>query len=96
MPNYTCIKKPIISEKSSLLQDQGVYTFEVDLKANKSQIKSNVESAYGVNVIHIRTLITKNAQKRNPKTGAWMTGKKIKKALVKIQSGQTINIFEGV
>ena len=49
-----------------------------------------------MNVIHIRTLITKNAQKRNPKTGAWMTGKKIKKALVKIQSGQTINIFEGV
>ena len=95
MPNYTCIKKPIISEKSSLLQDQGVYTFEVDIKANKSQIKSNVESAYGVNVVHIRTLITKNAQRRNPKTGSWMNGKKIKKALVKIQSGQTINIFEG-
>ena len=36
MPNYTCIKKPIISEKSSLLQDQGVNTFEVDIKANKS------------------------------------------------------------
>tara|TARA_Y100000590_G_scaffold233356_1_gene262845 strand:- start:1355 stop:1645 length:291 start_codon:yes stop_codon:yes gene_type:complete len=96
MPNYTCIKKPIISEKSSLLQDQGVYTFEVDIKANKSQIKSNVESAYGVNVLSIRTLITKNAQRRNPKTGSWMTGKKVKKALVKIQSGQTINIFEGV
>ena len=44
MPNYTCIKKPIISEKSSLLQDQGVYTFEVDIKSNKSQIKSNVEN----------------------------------------------------
>jgi len=49
-----------------------------------------------VNVVHIRTLITKNAQRRNPKTGSWMNGKKIKKALVKIQSGQTINIFEGV
>ena len=96
MPNYTCIKKPIISEKSSLLQDQGVYTFEVDIKSNKSQIKSNVESAYGVNVVHIRTLITKTAQKRNARTGSWMVGKKIKKALVKIQNGQTINIFEGV
>ena len=96
MPNYTWIKKPIISEKSSLLQDQGVYTFEVDIKSNKSQIKSNVESAYGVNVLNIRTLITKTAQKRNPKTGSWMAGKKIKKALVKIQNSQTINIFEGV
>ena len=96
MPNYTCIKKPIISEKSSLLQDQGVYTFEVDIKSNKSQIKSNVESAYGVNVVHIRTLITKTAQKRNARTGSWMVGKKIKKALVKILDGQTINIFEGV
>ena len=82
MPNYTCIKKPIISEKSSLLQDQGVYTFEVDIKSNKSQIKSNVESAYGVNVVHIRTLITKTALKRNARTGSWMVGKKIKKALV--------------
>ena len=96
MPNYTCIKKPIISEKSSLLQDQGVYTFEVDIKSNKSQIKSNVESAYGVNVVNIRTLIPKTAQKRNARTGSWMAGKKIKKALVKIQNGQTINIFEGV
>ena len=96
MPNYTCIKKPILCEKSSLLQDQGVYTFEVDIKSNKSQIKSNVESAYGVNVVHIRTLITKTAQKRNSRTGSWMVGKKIKKALVKIQDGQTINIFEGV
>ena len=96
MPNYTCIKKPIISEKSSLLQDQGVYTFEVDIKSNKSQIKSNVESAYGVNVVNIRTLIIKTAQKRNPRTGSWMAGKKIKKALVKIQNDQTINIFEGV
>ena len=96
MPNYTCIKKPIISEKSSLLQDQGVYTFEVDIKSNKSQIKSNVESAYGVNVVNIRTLITKTAQKRNPRTGSWTAGKKFKKALVKIQNDQTINIFEGV
>ena len=66
------------------------------IKSNKSQIKSNVESAYGVNVVHIRTLITKTAQKRNARTGSWMIGKKIKKALVKIQDGQTINIFEGV
>jgi large subunit ribosomal protein L23 len=96
MPNYQCLKKPIISEKSSLLQEASVYTFEVEISSNKSQIKTNVESAYGVDVISVRTIISKGPKKRNPKTGSWMNGKKSKKALVKIKQGQTINIFEGV
>jgi large subunit ribosomal protein L23 len=96
MPNYQCLKKPIISEKSSLLQEASVYTFEVEMNSNKSQIKTNVESAYGVDVISVRTIISKGPKKRNPKTGSWMNGKKNKKALVKIKQGQTINIFEGV
>ena len=96
MPNYSCLKKPIISEKSSIMQESCVYTFEVDMKSTKSQIKANVESAYGVDVLTVRTIISKGPQKRNPKTGSWMNGKKSKKALVKIKQGQTINIFEGV
>tara|TARA_B100001996_G_scaffold354351_1_gene316266 strand:- start:392 stop:682 length:291 start_codon:yes stop_codon:yes gene_type:complete len=96
MPNYSCLKKPIISEKSSVMQESGVYTFEVEMKSTKSQIKANVESAYGVDVLTVRTIISKGPQKRNPKTGSWMNGKKSKKALVKIKQGQTINIFEGV
>ena len=96
MPNYSCLKKPIISEKSSIMQESGVYTFEVEMKSTKSQIKANVESAYGVDVLTVRTIISKGPQKRNPKTGSWMNGKKSKKALGKIKQGQTINIFEGV
>ena len=96
MPNYSCLKKPIISEKSSIMQESGVYTFEVEMKSTKSQIKANVESAYGVDVLTVRTIISKGPQKRNPKTGSWMNGKKSKKALVKIKQGQTINILEGV
>tara|TARA_B100000945_G_scaffold13875_1_gene10536 strand:+ start:768 stop:1058 length:291 start_codon:yes stop_codon:yes gene_type:complete len=96
MPNYSCLKKPIISEKSSIMQESGVYTFEVEMKSTKSQIKANVESAYGVDVLTVRTIISKGPQKRNPKTGSWMNGKRSKKALVKIKQGQTINIFEGV
>ena len=96
MPNYSCLKKPIISEKASILQESGVYTFEVEMKSTKPQIKSNVESAYGVDVLAVRTIISKGPQKRNPKTGSWMNGQKTKKALVKIKQGQTINIFEGV
>ena len=78
------------------MQESGVYTFEVEMKSTKSQIKANVESAYGVDVLTVRTIISKGPQKRNPKTGSWMNGKKSKKALVKIKQGQTINIFEGV
>ena len=96
MPNYSCLKKTIISEKSSIILESGVYTFEVEMKSTKSQIKANVESAYGVDVLTVRTIISKGPQKRNPKTGSWMNGKKSKKALVKIKQGQTINIFEGV
>ena len=47
-------------------------------------------------MLTVRTIISKGPQKRNPKTGSWMNGKKSKKALVKIKQGQTINIFEGV
>ncbi len=96
MPNYSCLKRPIISEKSSILQESGVYTFEVSMNSTKSQIRSNVESAYGVDVLTVRTIISKGPKKRNPKTGSWMNGQKSKKALVKIKQGQTINIFEGV
>ena len=67
MPNYSCLKKPIISEKSSIMQESGVYTFEVEMKSTKPQIKSNVESAYGVDVLTVRTIISKGPKKRKTK-----------------------------
>jgi large subunit ribosomal protein L23 len=53
----TIIKKPIITEKATAAADKSnSFSFEVDRKANKLQIKSAVEKMYGVNVVDVRTL----------------------------------------
>ncbi|WKS95516.1 50S ribosomal protein L23 [Riemerella columbina] len=90
------IIKPIISEKASNLSDlRGVYSFLVDTKANKIQIKQAVEEAYGVKVADVRTMIYA------PKVSAKYTKKglqigktnKLKKAMVQLVEGEFIDIF---
>ncbi|AZZ58667.1 50S ribosomal protein L23 [Riemerella anatipestifer] len=90
------IIKPIISEKASNLSDlRGVYSFLVDTKANKIQIKQAVEEAYGVKVADVRTMIYA------PKVSAKYTKKglqvgktnKLKKAMVQLLEGEFIDVF---
>ena len=62
------MKKPLVTEKVSALNEHGKYGFEVHLKANKVEIKKAVEKAYGVNVESVRTLIIPGKKKsRNTK-----------------------------
>ena len=49
------ILKPVVTEKSSILMDQGKYTFEVDPRANKTEIKIAVEAIFGVKVASVAT-----------------------------------------
>lgn len=49
------ILRPVVTEKSSLLQDQGKYTFEVDPRANKTEIKVAIEQIFGVKVEKVGT-----------------------------------------
>ncbi|MBT0551074.1 50S ribosomal protein L23 [Riemerella anatipestifer] len=91
------IIKPIISEKASNLSDlRGVYSFLVDTKANKIQIKQAVEEAYGVKVADVRTMIyaPKVSAKYNTKKGL-QVGKtnKLKKAMVQLLEGEFIDVF---
>lgn len=90
------IIKPIISEKASNLSDlRGVYSFLVDTKANKIQIKQAVEEAYSVKVADVRTMIYA------PKVSAKYTKKglqvgktnKLKKAMVQLVEGEFIDVF---
>ncbi|AFR35569.1 50S ribosomal protein L23 [Riemerella anatipestifer] len=90
------IIKPIISEKASNLSDlRGVYSFLVDTKANKIQIKQAVEKAYSVKVADVRTMIYA------PKVSAKYTKKglqvgktnKLKKAMVQLVEGEFIDVF---
>ena len=88
------IKKPLITEKNTMLQSQGKYAFEVAIGANKAQVKQAVEKAFkvtvtGVNVISVHGK-TRRAGRRTMKTSP------AKKAIVTLKPGDKIELFEGV
>jgi len=90
------IIKPVISEKANYLTDlRGSYSFLVDPKANKIQIKKAVEAAYGVKVADVNTMIyAPKVSSKYTKKGL-QVGKtnKLKKAVIKLVEGDVIDIF---
>ena len=90
------IIKPIISEKATYLTDlRGQYSFLVDTKANKIQIKNAVEEAYGVKVANVRTMIyAPKVSMKYTKKGL-QVGKtnKLKKAVIELQAGEVVDVF---
>ncbi len=84
------IIKPIISEKSYALIDEGKYTFEVDSRSNKTEIKQAIEEIFSVKVDSINTL---NRVGKTRKTRFGMGKRKdTKRAIVSLKSG-SIDIF---
>ncbi len=96
MEDYSwVIKRPVITEKSVELKNrENKYTFEVDSRANKLQITWAVEKLFRVKVIKVNTAIMSGKRKRVRmsvgKTSDW------KKAIVTLQKGEKLDIFEGV
>ncbi|MDG1481871.1 MAG: 50S ribosomal protein L23 [Myxococcota bacterium] len=87
------LRRPLITEKSALQMNlENTYIFEVGLESNKLQIKSAVESYFGVEVSDVRTLIVRGKSKRFGRH----TGKRSnwKKAYVKLAEGHSLNFFE--
>ncbi|MCH8108763.1 MAG: 50S ribosomal protein L23 [Chloroflexi bacterium] len=94
MHTFDILRRPVITEKSTDMQEEGRYTFEVAIEATKHQIKWAVEEAFSVRVIKVNTMNVKGKRK---KFGPRVTLQKSwKKALVTLAPGQTITIFEGV
>ncbi|MCH7786784.1 MAG: 50S ribosomal protein L23 [Chloroflexi bacterium] len=94
MHTFDILRRPVITEKSTDMQEEGRYTFEVAVEATKHQIKWAVEEAFSVRVIKVNTMNVKGKRK---KFGPRVTLQKSwKKALVTLAPGQTITIFEGV
>ncbi|KAB1644371.1 MULTISPECIES: 50S ribosomal protein L23 [unclassified Pseudoclavibacter] len=87
---HDVVIKPIVSEKSYNLIDQGKYTFEVAPDANKTEIKQAIEAIFNVEVDQVRTL-NRQGKTRRTRTG---TGKRkdTKRAIVSLKSG-SIDIF---
>jgi len=94
MHPYEVLRRPLITEKSTELQIQGKYVFEVAERANKPQIKHAVEKAFNVTVttVNIMNIHSKMRRvgRRQVSTRSW------KKAIVTLQPGDKIEIFEGV
>jgi len=87
------ILAPVVSEKSYGLIDQGKYTFEVDPRSNKTEIKLAIEKIFGVQVESINTL---NRQGKTRRTKFGMGKRKnTKRAIVTLKSG-SIDIFTAV
>ena len=89
------IKRPIVSEHSTrLMAEENKYTFEVAIKANKTEIKQAVEEVFGVKVNNVTTMRLPGKLKRQGRhvgrTPNW------KKAIVTLAEGQQIQLFEGM
>jgi large subunit ribosomal protein L23 len=94
---FSTIIRPVVSEKSTLLGDQGKYVFEVAPEANKIQIKHAVEEAFSnkkVQVTDVNILRVPGKVRRRGRsvgmTRSW------KKAIVTLRAGQRLDLFEGV
>jgi len=87
--------KPLLTEKASIAtENTNRYVFKVQLKANKYQIRTAIESMFDVKVVNVRTAVLPGKVRRSgrgvKKTSSW------KKAYVKIQDGQKIELFKGI
>ncbi|HSL84914.1 MAG TPA: 50S ribosomal protein L23 [Thermoanaerobaculia bacterium] len=86
------IREPVVSEKSyDLVEDNNTYTFVVDPRASKTEIKQAIQSIFGVKVLSVHTMNRRGKRKR---TG-WVYGKRAstKRALVKLAPGDEIDVF---
>ena len=86
------IIRPVVSEKSYGLIDEGKYTFQVDPSANKTEIKYAIEQIFGVKVASINTLNRPGKRKRS--RFGWGQRKATKRAVVSLREG-SIDIFGG-
>ena len=95
MNQYEIIRKPIITEKSTIQKEaDNQLTFEVDRKANRVEIRHAVERIFNVRVKKVRTIQMKGKVKRVGR----IVGKRRdwKKAVVTLAAGENIEFFEGV
>jgi len=92
--DHSILYKPVISEKSYALMDDGTYVFIVDPRATKIEIRAAVESAFGVRVSSVNTLVRKGKRKRQRRTSAFGKRPDTKRAIVRLVGDDRIELFE--
>ena len=91
---YEVLRRPLITEKNTMLQAQGKYVFEVAEEANKHQIKQAVEKAFKVRVMAVNVMTVPGKMKRVGRRMVLTPSHK--KAIVTLKSGDKIELFESV
>ena len=94
MSEHQVLLRPVISEKSYALMDEGTYVFVVDKAANKIQIRSAVEKAFGVRVESVNTLNRKGKRKRQRRLATYGKRPDTKRAIVRLVGDDRIELFE--
>ena len=92
--HFDVVVAPVITEKSTLLSEQNAVVFKVADKATKPEIKAAVEALFDVKVTGVNTLVVKGKTKRW--RGKAYRRSDVKKAIVTLAEGQSIDITEGV
>lgn len=92
----TIIKRPILTEKMTTLNEHNQYAFEVSIDANKIEIVRAIEKRFEVNVLSIRTQRYKGKRKMQLTRRGRFDGKRAdwKKAVVTLKEGQTIEVLD--
>ena len=91
--HYDVVLAPHITEKSTLLSETNSVVFKVAPRATKPEIKAAVEALFGVSVVSVNTLTSKGKTKRWK--GRPYQRSDVKKAIVRLAEGQSIDITEG-
>jgi large subunit ribosomal protein L23 len=94
MHPYQVVKRPLITEKATIMKERNKYAFEVSKAANKRQVKEAVEEAFKVSVVNVTVMNVpgkmRRVGRRQVLTPVW------KKAVVTLAPGDKIEFFEGV
>ena len=94
---YAIILRPLVTEKGTALSLANKYLFEVDIRANKPQIKTAVEKAFNVTVTDVNVMVMKGKPRGSRRSGRRTSyGNDWKKAVVTLSPQDKIELFEGV
>ena len=91
---YDKIISPLVTEKSTNLTEQNKIVFKVHKKANKKNLKSNIEKIFKVNVIKINIINKQNRTKLSRGRKVRISG--YKKAIITLKKGQSIDLTTGI
>ena len=96
MSIFSVIKKPLVTEKTQMLETKGVYTLIVSDRATKIDVRTAVERLYGVKVAKVNVINTRTKVRVNGKRGAQVKRKETTKMLVTLKDGARIADFQKI